>query len=114
MKNHFDIIKSLTAFYDTPYYCHKCKKAHTKRDKHKCPSKCLSCFTHMKDIKCEGKEIVCGKCNKKFFGKRCFKNHLKNRSKASTKGEDKQSLQILFVMLSRSAMTVRELLQVST
>ena len=77
-KNHFDVIKSLTAFYDTPYYCHECKKAHTKRDKHTCPSKCLSCFTYAKDRKCEGKEIVCEKCNRKFFGKRCFKNHLKN------------------------------------
>ena len=26
-RNHFDVIKSLTAFYDTPYYCHECKKA---------------------------------------------------------------------------------------
>ena len=58
-RNHFDVIKSLTAFYDTPYYCHECKKAYTKRDKHKCPSKCLSCFTYMKDTKCEGKEIIC-------------------------------------------------------
>ena len=41
-RNHFDMIKSLTTFYDTPYYCHECKKAYTKRDKHKCPSKCLS------------------------------------------------------------------------
>ena len=84
-KNHFDVIKSLTAFHDTPYYCHECKKAYTKRDKHKCPSKCLSCFTNAKDIKCEGKEIICEKCNRKFFGKRCFKNHLKNRSKVEDK-----------------------------
>ena len=84
-RNHFDVIKSLTAFYDTPYYCHECKKAYTKRDKHKCPSKCLSCFTYMKDTKCEGKEIICEKCNRKFFGKRCFKNHLKNRSKIEGK-----------------------------
>ena len=90
-KNHFDVIKSLTAFYDTPYYCHECKKAYTKRDKHKCPSKCLSCFTYAKDKKCEGNEIICEKCNRKFFGKRCFKNHLKNRSKASMKGEGKQA-----------------------
>ena len=90
-KNHFDVIKSLTTFYDTPYYCHECKKACTKRDKHKCPSKCLSCFTYAKDIKCEGKEMICEKCNRKFFRKRCFKNHLKNRSKASTKGEGKQA-----------------------
>ena len=84
-KNHFDMIKSLTAFYDTPYYCHECKKAYTKRDKHKCPSKCLSCFTYAKDKKCEGNEIICEKCNRKFFGKRCFKNHLKNRSKVEGK-----------------------------
>ena len=58
-RNHFDIIKSLTAFYDKTYYCHECKKAYTKRDKHKCPSKCLSCFTYAKDKKCNGKEIVC-------------------------------------------------------
>ena len=84
-RNHFDVIKSLTAFYDTPYYCHECKKAYTKRDKHKCPSKCLSCFTYGKERKCEGKEIVCEKCNRKFFGKRCFNNHLKNRSKVDGK-----------------------------
>ena len=79
------MIKSLTAFYDTPYYCHECKKAYTKRDRHKCPSECLSCFTYAKDRKCEGKEITCEKCNKKFFGKRCFKNHLKNLSKVEGK-----------------------------
>ena len=84
-RNHFDVIKFLTAFYDTPYYCHQCKKAYTKRDKHKCPSKCLSCFTYAKERKCDGKEIVCEKCNRKFFGKRCFKNHLKNRSKVEGK-----------------------------
>ena len=100
-RNHFDSIKSLTAIYDTPYYCHECKKAYTKRDKHKCPSKCLSCFTYAKDIKCEGKEITCEKCNRKFFGKRCFKNHLKIDPRLRAK-------QILYVMLSRSAMTVCE------
>ena len=84
-RNHFDVVKSMTAFYDSPYYCHKCKKTYTKRDKHKCPSKCLSCFTYKKDTKCEGKEIVCNKCNRKFFGNRCFKNHLKNRSKVEGK-----------------------------
>ena len=73
-RNHFDVIKSLTAFCDTPYYCHECKKSYTKRDKHKCPSKCLPCFTYAKDKKCYSKEIACEKCNRKFFGKRCFKN----------------------------------------
>ena len=84
-RNHFDVIKSLTAFYDTPYYCHECKKAYTKRDKHKCQSKCLSCFTYSKGKKCSGIEITCKKCNRKFFGRVCFKNHLKNRSIAENK-----------------------------
>ena len=48
-RNHFDVSKFLTPFYDSPYYCHECKKAYTKRDKHKCPSKCLSCFTYQKN-----------------------------------------------------------------
>ena len=84
-RNHLNIIKSLTAFYDTPYYCHECKNAYTKRDKHKCSSKFLSCFTYAKDKKCEGNEITCSKCNRKFFGKRCFKNHLKIRLKVEHK-----------------------------
>ena len=81
-RNHFDVVKSMTAFYDSPYYCNECKKAYTKRDKHSCPLKCLSCF-HTK--KCYGVEIVCKKCNRKFFGKSCFKNHLKNRAKVEGK-----------------------------
>ena len=28
-RNHFDVIRSLTTFYDSPYYCHECKKAYT-------------------------------------------------------------------------------------
>ena len=87
MRNQVDVIKSLTAFYDTPYYCHMCKKVYTKRDKHKCPSKCLCCFTYAKDEKCDGNEKICEKCNRKFFGRRCFKNHLKNRSKVENKAD---------------------------
>ena len=82
-RNHFDVIKSLTAFYDTPYYCHDCKK--TPKEIDKCLSKCLSCFTSTKNKRREGDEIICKKCNRKFFGNRCFKNHLKNRSKVEGK-----------------------------
>ena len=84
-RNHFDIIKSLTALYDTLTIAMSVRRHTPKETKHKCPSKCLSCFTYTKDKKCDGKEIVCEKCNRKFFGKRCFKNHLKNRSKVEGK-----------------------------
>ena len=85
-RNHFDVIKSMTAFY-VSYYCHKCKKSYTKRDRQKCPSKCLSCFTFNKDEKCDGKVIICEKCNRKFFGEKRFENHLKNRSKKENKSD---------------------------
>ena len=50
-RNHFDVIKSMTAFNCTPYFCHECKKSYTKRDKHMCPSKCPSCFTYSKEMR---------------------------------------------------------------
>ena len=33
--------------YDVPYFCSECKKAYTKRDKYKRPSKCLPCLTYL-------------------------------------------------------------------
>ena len=57
-RNHFDLIKSMTAFHNVAYYCHECKKTYTKRDKHKCPSKRLSCFTFIKGKKCEVMKFV--------------------------------------------------------
>ena len=81
-RNHFDVIKSMTAFLDVAYYCHSCKRAYTRRDKHKCPQKCLSCFKYFPDgNKCDGKNITCKQCNRVFHGNSCFKNHTSNRSK---------------------------------
>ena len=36
-RNHFDVIKSMTAFYNVDYYCNECKRTYTQRDKHKYP-----------------------------------------------------------------------------
>ena len=81
-RNHFDVIKSMTAFLDVAYYCHSCKKAYTRRDKHKCPQKSLSCFEYFPDgNKCDGKAVYCKHCNRVFHGNSCFKNHTSNRSK---------------------------------
>ena len=76
-RNHFDVIKFLTAFYDSPYYCHECKKAYTKRDKHKCPSKCLSCFTYVKDKKCESNEMACKSATGSSLARDVLRNTLK-------------------------------------
>ena len=81
-RNHFDVIKPMTAFLDVAYYCHSCKKSYTRRDKHKCPQKCLACFKYFPDgNKCEGKDVTCQRCNRVFHGKSCFKNLTSHRSK---------------------------------
>ena len=81
-RNHYDVIKSMTGFLNVSYYCHSCKKSYTRRDKHKCPQKCLSCFKYFPDgNKCDGKGVTCKQCNRVFHGNNCFKNHTSNRSK---------------------------------
>ena len=77
-KNHYDVIKSMPAFLSKKYYCHTCKSAYTRRDKNKCPNKCLACY---KPEKHTGDIIVCDKCNRTFFGQKCCDEHLRNRSK---------------------------------
>ena len=77
-KNHFDVITSMPAFLAKDYYCHTCRKGYTRRDKHKCPDKCLACF---KTEKHTGGKIICNKCNRTFFGQKCYDEHLRNRSK---------------------------------
>ena len=77
-KNHYDVITSMPSFLAKKYYCHTCKKGYTRRDKHKCPGKCLSCF---KTEQHTGDKIFCGKCNCTFFGQKCYEEQLRNRSK---------------------------------
>ena len=78
-KNHYNVITSMTGFLGKKYYCHSCKKSYARRDRHKCPSKCLSCFKS--DSNCKGPEITCNSCNRIFYGDKCFKEHIRNRSK---------------------------------
>ena len=37
--------------------------------------------------KCDGNEIICEKCNRKFNGKQCLENLLKNRLKVKNKSD---------------------------
>ena len=48
---------------------------------------CLVLKNIIKGKKCEGEEINCEKCNRKFYGEKCFKNHLKNQSKVDNKSD---------------------------
>ena len=68
----------MPAFLGKKYYCHTCNKSYTRRDKHKCPNKCLACF---KTEQHTGDKITCSKCNRRFFGQKCYDEHLRDRSK---------------------------------
>ena len=78
-KNHFDVITSMPGFLGKSYYCHTCKTSYKRRNCHKCPTKCLSCFKS--DSDCSGEEITCRDCNRTFVGQKCFDEHKRNRSK---------------------------------
>ena len=80
-KSHFDVITSMPAFLGKNYYWHTCKKSYTKRDRHKCPAKCIACFKYFPDgKKCSNKVIPCEKCNRSFFGIECFMEHKRERA----------------------------------
>ena len=72
----------MPAFLGKDYYCHTCKKSYKCRNKHKCPLKCLSCF---KTEHHTGDKIICDKCNRTFFGQKCYEEHLRNRSKGKNR-----------------------------
>ena len=59
----------MTAFYNVDYCCHECKKnIHKKRQTQMSIKMSILLYLH-KRKKCEGKEIICEKCNKKFMMK---------------------------------------------
>ena len=70
----------MPGFLSKAYYCHDCKISYTRRDKHRCKSKCNACF---KKGKCEGSQGQCSDCYRTLFGKACFDEHKRNRA---TKG----------------------------
>ena len=68
----------MPGFLNKNYYCHTCKEGYTRRDKHRCPEKFLSCFKY--NSNCNGPEITCNDCNRTFLGQKCFDEHKRNRS----------------------------------
>lgn len=85
-KNHFHVITSMPAFLWKDYYCHTCKKSYTHRDRHKCPSKCIACFKYNSQCATKNEDVItCDKCNRSFFGKQCFEEHLRNRARKGGK-----------------------------
>ena len=64
--NHFDVIKSIPAFFRSSYFCYKCFKTYSTFETHPCNHVCKKCkdrnckfLSVEKNIKCEFCDVIC-------------------------------------------------------
>ena len=70
--NHYDVITSMTGFLSKSYYCHKCRRAYTKKLDHLCPGMCKSCRSY----ECYTVEPMhCDQCKRTFKSRACYERH---------------------------------------
>ncbi len=71
---HYDLIKSLTGFYERSFYCLKCRVGYDKRYRHSCANSCSLCRRAGNPCVLEA-WIRCPHCNRTFPNGECFANH---------------------------------------
>tara|TARA_R110001632_G_scaffold135512_1_gene250994 strand:- start:27 stop:3587 length:3561 start_codon:yes stop_codon:yes gene_type:complete len=83
-ENHIDLINcnKVAGFFDKNYFCKKCNKTYSSKDKHKCRSKCNICCSY--DCDCVNLDFKlnppkkwsnCNDCFRFFPSSKCFENH---------------------------------------
>lgn len=89
--NHFEVIKSLPAFFSRGYFCIKCEKGFNTDDlqHHRCyGTKCFACHqTDCTDFalrKHEMPDVTCSYCQRRFYGVICQTNHMLRTSSGQT------------------------------
>ena len=98
--NHFHYInnKSVAGFFCKDYFCSKCKKTYTNKDKHKCEFKCNICCSYdcpgVSKNKEENDWITCDDCWRSFPNEKCYDNHKKRDTitQGKNKGKAKKSV----------------------
>ena len=73
--NHYDVIKSMPAFFARKRYYHPCKKGYDHATDHLCPDSCLLCCFQKCPIV---SWISCTDCNRIFKSQECFDRHKQN------------------------------------
>ena len=70
---HYSPILKPAAFLGGSYYCEKCMKPYTNKNKHKCLEICKTCKNH----KCteESAPLTCRTCNRQCRSLECFQRH---------------------------------------
>lgn len=75
--NHFDLLTSVPAFFETRNYCETCDKHYSSAFyKHKCNKVCKACLNK----KCNGAaQIICKNCNAQCKSLECLTTHQKKK-----------------------------------
>ncbi|XP_071850632.1 uncharacterized protein [Apostichopus japonicus] len=73
---HFDTIVSVAGFLNSKFFCIKCLKTYTHRNKHACTKRCLACKTEGADCQTDGQRWYCESCHHTFKNQTCLSNHL--------------------------------------
>jgi hypothetical protein len=83
--NHFHVITSPAAFFETSYFCNSCNKAYKRPIDHRvCAANCHACFARGKCI-AQFPLINCDKCMRFFNNRQCLENHLRSRENKNNK-----------------------------
>lgn len=72
--NHFDVLKSLPAWFRKSYWCFECDVGYDMRTQHRCEFKCNACC-RVDCPKDESSKIKCFDCLRFFNGDNCFNHH---------------------------------------
>ncbi|XP_044591938.1 uncharacterized protein LOC123270042 [Cotesia glomerata] len=73
---HFEYIYAVKGLQSARHYCEPCLVKYKNQYSHKnCPYSCTKCYARGV---CDTtlRKITCGKCNRFFYGQRCYDNHL--------------------------------------
>ena len=72
---HYDLIKSLPAFFNKRFYCFKCLKGYSCFENHPCNEVCKKCKDRNCGILSENTQIICKYCNVYCNSNNCLINH---------------------------------------
>ncbi len=71
---HFLVITKPHVLFNRQHFCDRCNQGFNCKKRHKCLSKCYSCFNLNECRLTEWKQ--CGECSRWFRSEECFQNHL--------------------------------------
>lgn len=78
---HFDVIRSMSAFMETAYYCYECDTPYHHKDQHSCNQFCSVCMSTKCEIEKSDHLLVCEDCNRTCRSQKCYLLHKKEKGK---------------------------------